>query len=90
MRHLSETHPHRFVARYPFAFPGGYAHILVMKDGGLLCSSCVRENYRNVADSTRRGIRDGWDAAGVILADHLEGPAYCDHCGANLSPYSEN
>lgn len=74
--------------RAPYAFPGGYPKILVMKDGDVVCAKCAGIEYRQISEATRDSIRDpgfndGWAAAGVDL--HLEGPElYCCHCSAAI------
>lgn len=80
--------------RAPYAFPGGYPKILVMKDGDVVCAKCAGIEYRQISEATRDAIRDqgfndGWAAAGVDL--HLEGPpVYCCHCSAEIeSAYGE-
>jgi len=77
----------RYVARNPYAFPGGYNVALVMTDGGLLCSACVKENYRLVMQDTRYDYGDtGWRAAAAMCMD-IDGPDYCDNCGKQLAAY---
>lgn len=75
--------------RQPFAFPGGYPLVLVMSDGGTLCASCARDNYKLISYATRHAMRDGWEAEGVQA--HWEGaPECCDNCGAETeSAYGE-
>lgn len=69
--------------RAPYAWPGGYAKILVMHDGEVLCADCARADFRLIVSSTRTGARDGWKAEGVTL--HQEGPAlYCANCNKGI------
>lgn len=80
----------RGFARQPYAWPGGYPLVLVMRDGEVVCSKCARENYRLISAETRAGAWCGdWRAAGVEV--HWEGEAHtCGHCGANIdSAYGE-
>lgn len=66
--------------RAPYAFPGGYPLVLIMRDGDTVCSQCARGNYRSISNATRNNLRDGWAAAGVRV--HWEGaPEVCANCG---------
>ena len=50
----------QMVARERYAWPGGYVLCGLTADGALLCSQCIRSEYRNVLHSTKHGMRDGW------------------------------
>lgn len=78
----------RCVARERFAFPGGYELCLVMDDGALLCSSCVRGEYRNIIDSTKKEISDGWRGMAIVNECELEYD-YCSHCTKPLGYHDE-
>lgn len=75
--------------RQPFAWPGGYPKILVMADGETICRDCARQEYRQLSNSTRDHLRDGWQVAGVSI--YWEGaPVTCAHCGKETeSAYGE-
>ena len=75
-------HRVREAVRHPYAWPGGYPVYVVLADGETLCAQCVRENYRAISQSTRRGDRDGWAAAGADI--FYEGREYCAHCSKEL------
>ena len=77
------------VARYPYAWPGGYARALVMDDGGLVCARCVREEFSLIAHDTRNRWRSGWDAAGWIHTGEMDAPEqeFCDHCGRTMDSF---
>lgn len=69
--------------RQPYAWPGMYPKILIMRDGGLLCAKCVGSNYRLISESTRHRLGDGWEASGIDL--FMEGPSLpCDHCNDEI------
>lgn len=71
------------VAREPYAWPGGYPKYLVMSDGGCLCPSCVKKEFRLIARATIAGDNSGWRAeAADINYEDLE--LRCDHCGAEI------
>lgn len=72
-------HAVRDFIRQPVAWPGGYPKSLVMDDGETLCAKCARTEYRQISNSTRHNMRDGWQAGGVSI--HWEGaPVTCAHC----------
>ena len=79
----------RAFIRQPYAWPGGYPLVLVMRDGETVCAKCARENYRLISSATRTNDRSGWEAAGV--QPHYEGsPEYCANCNAATeSAYGE-
>ena len=68
--------------RHPFA--GGYPVYPVMDDGELLCTGCARKEFRNILDSTRKEMRDGWQCIGAEVL--WEGTEYCAHCSKQLEP----
>lgn len=72
----------QMIAREKFAFPGGYAIFGATKDGGLLCATCVRENYREIRTDQRMDISTGWNVlAWDSMANHDDdGTLTCDHC----------
>ena len=72
-----------------YAWPGGYPIYLVTTDGGALCPDCVKSEVRNIIDSCRREVDDGWRAYGADI--NYEDPnLYCDHCGNRIeSAYAE-
>ena len=66
--------------RQPYAWPGGYPKILLMRDGGTICPACARGNLRQVIPATMHSRGDGWQAVAVDI--HWEGePMVCDNCG---------
>jgi len=79
----------REFARRPYAWLGGYPKILIMNDGECLCAKCARTEYRLISDATRHQLRDGWQAAALMI--HWEGaPIICAHCNAEIeSAYGE-
>lgn len=71
------------IIRAPFAWPGGYAKILLMSDGEVICKGCAQDNYKLILRATREKDRSGWQAEGVFI--HWEGaPLYCANCGCEL------
>ena len=69
------------VIRAPYAWPGGYEKVLVTTDGGAICHKCAKSEYYNILHSTRGEYNDGWQVAGVFLAEECEDTLFCDHCG---------
>ncbi len=61
----------------------------VMNNGGVLCPECVKSEFRQIAESTIKGHRDGWAFGGVSV--NWEDPdLFCDHCDRHIeSAYGE-
>lgn len=79
------------IIREPYAWPGGYAKLLVMHDGEFLCADCTKENYRLILRATKdRDRYSGWQAIGTDI--YWEGsPTYCAHCNKELlSEYGDD
>lgn len=65
---------------------GGYEWYAVTDDGAVLCAACVRANYRQIVDSTRNRLRDGWQVIGVTYSGEMEENTDCAHCNRSLGP----
>ena len=79
-----------FLRHGQYAWPGGYPLYLVTADGAALCFSCVRQEFRNVAESIRSNTpRDGWYVEAQDI--NYENPGlFCDHCNSRIeSAYAE-
>jgi len=61
---------------------GGYPLFMIMNDGGSLCIDCVRSEYRNIVDSLKNGVHDGWLPA--VIDVNYESYDVCDHCGKEI------
>jgi hypothetical protein len=72
-RYARQRSPHRY----------GYPLTLFLRDGGLLCPACARENIGLICRDTRYNIRSGWGALGCDVI--WEGEESCDHCGSKLA-----
>lgn len=75
----------RMIARDRYTFPGGYELIALMDDGGIVCSQCVRNNYKDILHSTKQKSAEGWQVVGILNSSELDEDAYCDHCNKNFS-----
>lgn len=77
-------HHVRTFIREPYAWPGGYPKILLLRDGELLCAKCAGKNYRLIAEATRRpGSSACWEPVGIDL--FMEGPsANCGNCNDEI------
>ena len=73
------------IIREPFTSTGCYEKVMVATDGGCICHQCVKKEFWNILDSTRKDYRDGWQFAGVFLAEEVDGPIYCDHCNRTIT-----
>jgi hypothetical protein len=83
----------RYIARERFAFPGGYELLAVMDDSALMCSQCVKDNFRLCLESARDYKNDisadGWRIDAMILSSECENFETCDNCNAHLDPYHD-
>ena len=95
MKWTYEQESVRKVARNRYAFPEGYPAGLLMVDGQYLCSTCVKENYRRILETTRDNTcanvkwdnSSDWAAAGLVLFKGIQedhGLVKCAHCAAVL------
>ena len=76
------------IARHKFAWPGGYALLMVTRDGCCLCADCVRENVARIVRDTRDpDYNTGWEYAGYQIAECMddESPERCAHCNRDLA-----
>lgn len=79
----------RILARYETH--SGYVWAMVADDGELICTPCVRANYRQVFRDTRDGQRSGWRCEGITHSGEHEGPAEsCAHCGKEIFESTED
>lgn len=74
----------RAAVRAQYVWPGGYKLVFTASDGAMLCGSCVRAEYPNIALARRMlDSNSGWLVDGCFpsnewdTADDLQ----CDHCG---------
>ena len=74
--------------RQPYAWPGGYPLVLLLDDGEFLCADCARNDYRQISDSTRHHLHDGYEAVAVEV--NWESVAYCADCGKELEKAYED
>jgi hypothetical protein len=58
--------------REPFAWPGGYEKIAIMKDGELLCRKCVRKNFRQILRDTKEDGKSGLEFDSITLECEFE------------------
>ena len=70
----------KMFVRNKYAWPGGYPMIAVMRDGGVLCHACAKENAKLIIAATRDRDRSGWEVAGVDV-NWADAELRCDHCG---------
>lgn len=69
--------------RTKYAWPGGCALILLLRDGSPLCVECGRAEFRNILDSTKHQISDGWAFEDVFI-NYEDKDCFCCHCGNRL------
>ena len=68
----------RALARYKTH--AGYIWAAVAQDGELLCTPCVRENYRQVYRDTKAETRSDWACIGITHSGGSEETEICGHC----------
>ena len=74
----------RYIARHPYAWPGGYDMFAVTDDGGILCPTCCKSEYRNIKTAYPG---DGWSvvAYDICYGTGGEDDFYtCDHCNTPI------
>lgn len=69
--------------RNKYAWPGGYALILLMTDGQPICTACGKTEFGNILDSTKHQLQDGWQFADVFV-NYEDLDCYCAHCSDRL------
>lgn len=76
-----------YVARERFAWPGGYALGLLMKDCEPVCSACVRDEIELIKAALADDSADDWHpvAAYYCDADDDIEPTRCANCSRPIS-----
>lgn len=70
-----------YAQSHGIAWPGGYALLNLMKDGGILCSDCVNKDEVHLGDEDN----PQWQFDSQFI--HYEGsPLFCDNCGEEYPP----
>lgn len=69
----------KMAAREQYTFPGGYELIAITFDGELLCSDCVRVNYKECLHDTKHKWHTSFEIVDVVSESELE-DVFCDHC----------
>ena len=76
----------RYVVRYPFLM--SYENILITVDGGLICTSCLKENYKTILYSTKHEDGSGWQITDMECENMFE-DEYCSHCNKEIGYKTE-
>ena len=66
----------KHVARYPYAWPGGYQRFAITDDSGALCPNCCKTEFWHIVRSTSG---DGWHVVAHDI-NYEDNALYCDHC----------
>ncbi len=72
----------RALARYQTH--GGYVWAAIMEDGELVCTPCVRLEYRQIARATKTRAGTGWQCIGITHSGESETTEHCAHCNREL------
>jgi len=67
----------------PYAWPGGYPLYFITSDGAALSFDAVRSEYRQVINSIRHRMNDGWRVVAVDI-NYEDSGLYCDHTGQRI------
>lgn len=65
------------------AWPGGYPLYFYTSDGAALSFEAVEENFRQVADSVRNKLNDGWRVIGCDI-NYEDADLVCAHTGEKI------
>jgi hypothetical protein len=76
----------RYLIVNPFSLT--YQNLAVTKDGGLICSSCVAENYKSMFRATRDGDDQQWEVTAVTCESELEN-CFCDNCDNKIGYHED-
>jgi len=70
--------------RNPYVWPGGYTQIMLASDGGGICHKCVKENFRQILESTKNAfLNDDWAFEDTFINwDDVD--LHCDHCSERM------
>lgn len=73
--------------RQPFAFPGGYAKVLIMADGECMCHTCTSHNFRLICGQTKypSKLRDETWRAHCVDAYWEGPPIHCANCNSAIN-----
>ena len=73
-----------------FTSLGCYPLFFITDDGAALSFESARENAREIIDSIKNGLRDGWRVVAVDI-NYEDSALYCDHSGERIeSAYAED
>jgi hypothetical protein len=57
---VEALHKVKDAIRNPFAWPGGYALVVLLDDGESIHVDCAKNNFAEIARSALGNYRDGW------------------------------
>ncbi len=70
---------------------GGYTWAAMTMDNEILCTECVRDNYRQIFRSTRDELDDGWGIVGLMNSGETEpGEICCSNCNETVWDTSQD
>jgi hypothetical protein len=73
-----------------WAWPGGYPLYFITSDGAALSFDAVRSEYRQVINSIRHRLNDGWRVVAVDI-NYEDSGLYCDNTGQRIqSAYGDD
>ena len=85
VENIRDTHDLRASLRAgSYTSLGGYPVFFITSDCAALCFDCVRREYRQVSESVRKRLRDGWRVKACAV-NWEDSQLLCDHCGEVIS-----
>lgn len=61
---------------------GSYPKLYIMEDGGIICPSCIKANYKLVLQARLSRSDPQWNVVHVDV--NWEGDCTCDNCYSNI------
>lgn len=75
----------RLVRRDGFLWPEGNEVALVTKDGSIICSECVVDNWDHISWANANDENDGWLPSHMWIEDlHADHNVHCSCCNRRL------
>tara|TARA_R110000787_G_scaffold255086_1_gene360430 strand:- start:3259 stop:3519 length:261 start_codon:yes stop_codon:yes gene_type:complete len=85
---MNILHKVKEAIRQPYAFPGAYPVFAVTTDGGALCCTCLRTEFKNICYSVNEELDDGFRVQDVVI--NYEAEILCDNCGNEIEKAYDN
>jgi hypothetical protein len=70
-----------------YVWPGGYPIVFLLWDGCILCHTCAKIEFKQIADAIKhRDTNKQWQVVGCRVCEDLANSdeRTCDHCGDKI------